>query len=325
MKEGSNISSEGFRKRHRKTLTIVLTVVGLLIAVFLIHIIGVENIVRSFSSYTSYQIALFVTLYVLSWVLRGLKFYLILRASNIDISAPRSVGLAILGGFANIFGTFQIGDVTRVIAVKFQAKKDFGVATSPILTDMLSGTYGLITLVLTFILIFGPTGTGFWTALCLIFLVLLAIATVGVLKYGQQIGDFLSSRSSKKVLSFLANIVYTMRRALNNKLFYMSIVISYISWLIEGISFSFLVPSVDWYNAVIAEALGNMVKIIPVTPGGIGTFEGIVALYLSRFGLDISQAFSYALSYHLMTKVILAIIGAPLASILIPKDTKSST
>ena len=159
----------------------------------------------------------------------------------------------------------------------------------------------------------------------MIFLVLLAIATVGVLKYGQQIGDFLSSRSSKKVLSFLANIVYTMRRALNNKLFYMSIVISYISWLIEGISFSFLVPSVDWYNAVIAEALGNMVKIIPVTPGGIGTFEGIVALYLSRFGLDISQAFSYALSYHLMTKVILAIIGAPLASILIPKDTKSST
>ncbi|MCD6157422.1 MAG: flippase-like domain-containing protein [Euryarchaeota archaeon] len=311
--------NEGFRKRHRKSLTLLLTAIGVLIALLLIYIIGIEEVVKAFTTYSVRQLVVFIVLYIFSWVLRGLKFYLILRASDIRIGVLRSIGLAILGGFANIFGMFQIGDVTRVIAVKFQANKDFGVATSPILTDMLSGTYGLITLVLVFILLFSPDRASSWTRLCILFIILLAIATIGVLKYGRQIGDFLSSKKPNRALMFLANIVYTMRVALNSKLFYASIVISIISWLIEGVSFSTLVPMIDWYNAVIAEALGNMVKIVPVTPGGMGTFEGVVALYLSKFGIEISEAFSYALSYHLMTKVILAVIGAPLASILIPK------
>ena len=126
-----------------KKTTLTLTLLGLLISAILIIVIGPERVKEAFLQYTLYQIVIFVVLYVLSWILRGLKFYFVLRSAGVNIRVLKAIGLAILGGFANIFALFQVGDVTRVVALKIHTKKDFGTVSSPIFGDMLSGALAL--------------------------------------------------------------------------------------------------------------------------------------------------------------------------------------
>ena len=308
--------------RTSKKTTLILTFLGISLSAILIIIIGPEKVKNTFLQYTFYQVLFFVILYVLSWVLRGLKFYFVLKSAGVDINILKAIELAILGGFANIFALFQAGDVTRIVALKIHTKKDFGTASSPVFGDMLSGALGLILLVLILLTFVEPKDTK-WTITSFTLLSLMVLAIFIVSFFGEKISSILSSRDSK-VVTFIINMVNTLSYSLKNKSFYISVIISILSWFVEGLSFSMLFTGIYWTHTVTAEALGNIVKIIPITPGGVGTFEGVAALYISRYGISYSQAFAHSLSYHLMTKVILAVIG-PICSVsLLPSKRKNS-
>ncbi len=303
-----------------KKTTLTLTLLGLLISAILIIVIGPERVKEAFLQYTLYQIVIFVLFYVFSWILRGLKFYFVLRSAGVNIGVLKAIGLAILGGFANIFALFQVGDVTRVVALKIHTKKDFGTASSPIFGDMLSGALGLILLVL-FLLTFVEPKDVKWTLTSFILLSLMILAMFAVIFFGEKIYSFLSPKNSKTA-KFIANMVYTLRFSLKNKIFYISVAISIISWFVEGLSFSALFTGIHWTHTLTAEALGNIVKIAPITPGGVGTFEGVASLYITRYGIAYSDAFAHCLSYHLMTKAILSILG-PMCSISVLPSKKN--
>jgi len=233
-----------------KKTALTLTLVGLLISAVLVIIIGPDRVKSAFLQYTLYQIVIFVVLYVFSWILRGLKFYFVLRSAGVDIGVFKAIGLAILGGFANIFALFQVGDVTRVVALKLHTKKDFGTASSPIFGDMLSGALGLILLVL-FLLTFVEPKDVKWTLTSFILLSLMILAMFAVIFFGEKIYNILSPMDSKAA-KFIVNMVYTLRSSLKNKVFYVSIAISIISWFVEGLSFSALFTGIHWIHTLTA-------------------------------------------------------------------------
>ncbi|MDD1666565.1 MAG: flippase-like domain-containing protein, partial [Methanomicrobiales archaeon] len=61
---------------------------------------------------------------------------------------------------------------------------------------------------------------------------------------------------------------------------------------------------------ILAVVVGNMVKAVPLTPGGIGTYEAAVAVILVLSGTGQATATLIAVSDHLVKNVVTAAGGA---------------
>jgi uncharacterized protein (TIRG00374 family) len=63
------------------------------------------------------------------------------------------------------------------------------------------------------------------------------------------------------------------------------------------------------FSVMLAVAIANIVKAVPITPGGIGTYEAVVTGILTAFGLSPSEAFTVALVDHTLKNLITVALG----------------
>ena len=70
-----------------------------------------------------------------------------------------------------------------------------------------------------------------------------------------------------------------------------------------------LFPS-SFLLAVIAVSFGNLTKVLPITPGGIGTYEAGVTAILTSGGVPPGMSFTVALLDHALKNLITLIFGA---------------
>ena len=95
-------------------------------------------------------------------------------------------------------------------------------------------------------------------------------------------------------------------------------------WIIEGlISYLFSIAignPIPIYIIFLAVSVGNISKIIPLTPGGLGIYEATVILLLSFFGISASVATLLSIIDHAL-KTLLGVIMGALVLIFSHKDT----
>ncbi|MBI3566043.1 MAG: flippase-like domain-containing protein, partial [Elusimicrobia bacterium] len=65
----------------------------------------------------------------------------------------------------------------------------------------------------------------------------------------------------------------------------------------------------DYPRAVLALSWAGASAAIPTAPGGLGTFEAIVAGILNKFGATVDQAFAYALVCHMVMYLLVTVAG----------------
>ena len=97
-----------------------------------------------------------------------------------------------------------------------------------------------------------------------------------------------------------------------------SFIYSLSAWLIEG-TVSFTISIAVGYPVIfplilLSFTIGNISKIIPLTPGGLGIYEATVILVLGTFGIPISVATLIAIIDHTL-KTILGILTGSLVII----------
>jgi uncharacterized protein (TIRG00374 family) len=84
-------------------------------------------------------------------------------------------------------------------------------------------------------------------------------------------------------------------------------------WLCEGI-FSYLVfismgQGMDPVVVIFATMIAILTKVVPVTPGGIGIFEGTMVLILSFFGIDTGTGAVLSTINHFIMNLYTIILG----------------
>jgi uncharacterized protein (TIRG00374 family) len=106
-----------------------------------------------------------------------------------------------------------------------------------------------------------------------------------------------------------SDIVYDRR------LFLVSLFYSCLIWATEGISCFVIAHAVGANPSIaiilLAVALANIGKGIPVTPGGIGVYESVMVAVLSLQGYPIETSLAIALCDHLIKKGFTISIGIP--------------
>jgi uncharacterized protein (TIRG00374 family) len=63
------------------------------------------------------------------------------------------------------------------------------------------------------------------------------------------------------------------------------------------------------FAVILAIAIGNLVKAVPITPGGIGTYEAALAITFSLAGLPMVTATLIAIIDHLIKNVVTLVGG----------------
>jgi len=94
-----------------------------------------------------------------------------------------------------------------------------------------------------------------------------------------------------------------------------SMIYSLLAWIMEGFTtyvvFRSLGQDIPLSIAFLGLAVANMVKIIPATPGGIGLFEGTMAILYVSLGINPNTAIVAATLDHLVKNINVLIFGIP--------------
>ncbi len=295
---------EAFKRRSM----IIFTLVGIGLFALVILWISPKRFAETLESFSPRVLALTISLYAFSWFLRGTKFYLILRNQGYGIPLHKAVCISMIGGFANIFVMLQIGDITRIGIIKYLSGRDLGRSTSPILVDMSFGALGLLLSVIILLPFLGEGGHDwYFTVSIALGLLLLGIGVIYFL--GEKIVKKLNKKEGK-IRFLLSSLFSSLQEAFHNRKMYVVLLISMGAWFVEALSFSLLVPAPK-ILAMLAEMLGNVTKIVPITPGGVGTFSTAIATVISSVvGLSYKEILSYAVAFHMITKIVLAALGS---------------
>jgi len=297
---------------------------GLGALVFLIKIADWKSLLTIYKalSWSMLLVALFC--YGTTWIFRVGRFRLFLESGGQDISAPGIFAVLISGFGLNAFLPGKAGEVATIIFLRWK-----GIAGSTALAAVIQARILDLLALLTLMSTAGlPTalqlsaapysravlaGAGLLTIAPMLFM---------ALDRRQNLERFIEKMYRKPLLSATAKTLHKFlvayrRICLNGRLLAATGLFSLFIWTGEGMVAWFItkaaaVPA-SLSVCLLAVSLGNLGKAIPLTPGGVGVYEAIMAAVLHGTGLDWGSAVAVALADHLLKKTCSIGIGLPLA------------
>lgn len=292
LKTSAYLFSKLIRYSERGFLYFSLAVT-LLIFASLIYIANPEKLMYAFRSLDPTKIVLAFLIYPLSFLLRGLRFELLMR----DIRGGVSIGYAVMATSIsqtlNVITPVRIGDLGRAYVY---AKKDVAYQTS------FSGLaaeriYDVIAILIIAFASIVFVGTGYFNML------IYALAFLGLIILGVI---FLS-----RTRGYVARVMEDAKSLIFSGKALIFIPLSTAIWLIDVlVCYVILSPfgSVKLYLPAFAVAMGNVVKILPLTPGGVGTYEATLTLILSS-AVSSNEALAVAIADHAVKNISTLLLG----------------
>ncbi|WP_456468160.1 flippase-like domain-containing protein [Archaeoglobus sp.] len=279
------------RRKSRKYL-LLTTLIAVAILAFIAYKAGFQNVYESLLSINPYFIAAASVLYALSYLLRGYRFRYILFKLGYNRSTAFSTAAVSISQTVNVITPVRIGDVARAYVFR---RKDVpysssigGIAAERVF-DLIS--VAIIAMVSALILGSGvrePTYAFLFSALIFA-------------------GIFALSRME----NIIGRIFRNARRAMGVKESIVITVLSLLLWL-SDISVCYIIAmsfgNPDFVLIALAVAIGNIVKALPITPGGVGTYEAAITAILSP-GYSTGTAFTIALVDHAVKNISTVILG----------------
>jgi hypothetical protein len=245
------------------------------------------------------------------WWLRGARYQSILERLKIRAGLGFSTACVLISQTANLIIPARLGDLVRILILKHEELSGYSTGVSSLVIERF---FDILTVAILGLLAlpFIP-GVPSWVppvvviplALCGVFvLLLLALGKV---------------RAENRILAIAFSMIEEMRRA---SLTVRSVAsLSALSIAIWGTDIATTLSIAAMFRAelglavvILAVVVGNLAKAVPVTPGGIGTYEAAVAVIL-LLGSSLSGAAGQAtatliaVSDHLVKNVITAAGG----------------
>ncbi len=285
----------------KKISAIVLpTILAVAIVAFMLARVWDDLLVALDHAVYSYLL-LAVLICIGAWFLRGWRYRSILASLSVAITLWLSTACIYLSQTANLIVPARLGDLVRIFVLHHEADARYSASLSSIVVERF---FDIITvallgaLALPFVLNVPDWFVTLIFAaiiLCAAFVVFLLFAgrfesennyiAMGLRLVG-QVRDASLSVASVTILSASSIAIWIT-----------DIVICYVIALMFGTPIPFVIVA-------LAIVIGNLVKAVPVTPGGIGTYELAVALTLGLAGVAPAVATLIAVIDHLVKNLV---------------------
>lgn len=297
------------RIRHYGLLIISLLLLGLLI-----YTIDFEVFIGQISNISISTLFLVLIIYGITWIFRSIRLRQLVpqKLSTLD-----SFSIQIAGFALNLIYPAKLGDLFMGSFLKQKINLNYQQSLAYILHLRVLDFLVLI-LVGTLSVFFVPDkvfAADLWKG----------ISIAGVLVFLFGLTMFLFNKT--KILDLLSNILpqkinitpllQQLAKFHNfNLVYFLSICWTLFIWGLEILTCYLiaivLLPDIGIFPIVSAIAIGNLMKALPLFPGGLGTYEAGFILLLSLHGVSYEIAISLSIIDHLLKKAVNLIFGFPI-------------
>jgi len=265
-----------------------------------------DDLLISFQHIVPAYLALAVLICLAAWWLRGWRYHRILLGLNYRIKVAVTTACVFVSQTVNLIVPARLGDFVRIFILKHEYKTTYSEGISSIVVERV---FDIITVALLgAIAFFFIPNVPAWIDLYIIIpLVICGVFFLFLIFVGKL-------TTTNKYVRYLLTMLEEIRRA---SLTVTSIVIlsfsSIVIWLLDTLVCYCVVlmfgQQISFAVVLLAVVIGNLVKAVPITPGGIGTYEFAVAATLGIAGVPYATAVSIAIIDHELIKNLITAIG----------------
>ncbi len=247
---------------------------------------------------------------VLAWFVRGFRYKYIITRLGTEIGIIFSTACIYVSQTANLIIPARLGDVVRMFILKHEKGMPYtngftslivervydilvlavlGLCSLPFLISLIPADYGWFVWLILFVLVAGIVG---------IIILLLARwmraenkILKKILEVFAQFRQVSSTIASLGILSGTSVMIWMM-----------DVLICYLVCMMLSVDVPFML-------VLLAIVIGNLIKAVPITPGGIGTYEAALAIIFEIGGVASFTAFLIAVIDHLIKNLVTLVGG----------------
>lgn len=236
-----------------------------------------------------------------AWWFRGVRYEQILSSLAIRAGIAFSTACIFISQTANLIVPARLGDLVRVFILQHEKQATVSAGISSLVVERVFDIITVSLLGLASILFVLDVPDWFLE----IILIPLGIGIVFFLflVFADRV------RSENKYLRLIFTMLEQVRQAsLSIRSMIVLSGISFVIWLMDAVVCLFVVlmfgEQIPFAVIVLAIVIGNLVKAIPITPGGIGTYELALVATFSLAGVSPAVATLIAVIDHLIKNLV---------------------
>jgi hypothetical protein len=286
---------------YRKISAIVIpTVIAIGIVAYMLFRVRDDLFIAFQNSIPAYLIV--GTVICLSaWWLRGWRYHIILKNLNYRVSIAASTACIFISQTVNLIVPARLGDFVRVFILKHEYSVTYSEGVSSLVVERVFDifTVALLGAVAVF---FVPKVPAWFYTIIVLTLVAGVIFFVSLLFMGKF-------SSENRYIAIVLTILHEIKRAsLSFKAIVLLGISSVVIWLLDILVCVSVVmmfqQQIPFVIIVLAVVIGNLVKAVPLTPGGVGTYEISLAITFGLAGVDPAVATLIAIIDHLIKNLV---------------------
>jgi glycosyltransferase AglD len=261
-----------------------------------------DDLLTAFQHIIPLYFVVAVAICLCAWWLRGWRYHSILSSLNYPVGVTVSTACIFVSQTVNLVVPARLGDFVRVFILKHEFNTTYSEGVSSIVVERVFDIF-TVALLGALSLFFVLNTPAWFTTLIIVPLA----ASVIFFAFLLFIGKF---SSENKYIVIILNLLHEIKRA---SLSIRSIIVlgtsSIIIWLLD-ILVCYAVVSmfelqVPFALVVLAVVIGNLVKAVPLTPGGMGTYEAALAITFGLAGgVSAPSAILIAVIDHLIKNLV---------------------
>jgi uncharacterized protein (TIRG00374 family) len=286
---------------YRKISAIVIpTIIAIgIIAYMLFRVwddlfIALKNIIPAY-------LAVGIVICLSAWWLRGWRYHTILKNLNYHVSITVSTACIFVSQTVNLIVPARLGDFVRVFILKHEYHTTYSEGISSLVVERVFDIFTVALLGAVAVLFVLNVPSWFYTVIVLP--IVAGVIFFVFLLFNRKFS------SENRYIAIVLKMLHEIKRAsLSPKAVILLGCSSLVIWLLDVLVCVSIImmfqQQIPFAVIVLAIVIGNLVKAVPLTPGGVGTYEISLAITFGLAGVDPAVATLIAVIDHLIKNLV---------------------
>lgn len=260
-----------------------------------------DDLVQSLELIVPAYLLVAILICLAAWLLRGWRYHSILKSLGYSVGVLVSTACIFVSQTVNLVVPARLGDFVRVFILKHDYNTTYSEGVSSLVVERVFDIFTVALLGAISILFVLNVPSWFYTIILIPLL-----AGIGFFIFLIFIGKF---STTNRYIAIILTMLHEIRKAsLSTKAIVLLGSSSIIIWLLDVLVCVSVVQmfgqEIPFAVIVLAIVIGNLVKAVPLTPGGIGTYEFALAATFLLVGVAPAIATLIAVIDHLIKNLV---------------------
>ncbi len=296
------MNSDVNRNRRKIAIHVISAVAGIGILVLIAVKTGFEQFVHNLHEIQPVVVIPLVVVYSISWLFRGIRFRSILALLNVKTGLFRALGIELVADLANQVIPAKLGDSVKVLYMHKTGMLNYvGGTFAAFLVRAMDLAAVILLALFSVVFVSGSVAANYLSYIVTISVLLIILTFTGWLfVFRPSIFQKILIGPLRKLRDSVTELADQMRQ--NPGRLFAILLVSMLIWIFDILTlFIFLLVfsvKLSFAEASFVMLLSTVTKILPLTPNGLGVYEGMMVVILTGFGVSESTSFTIAVLDH---------------------------